>query len=357
MTNKIFVENIRKIAKTNEILKKIPNNLATQDKSRILGSRGVALADQAFSPCQLFYTSNDGVYTFANLIDGVDGPKIQDGNYNKCDQVNTITGMKEIDHSPTLTMKLKPDGIFLPVNDVYMYTSFPIIDLYNTNPELFDTTNKWAFASAQEAYDFYSAYLISIVGGTPIIHELITTTVTSGDIGIYNFQTTYPIYAAIWETTTPSVYGHYIVGIPLAYDFSIDTEGLATSPPYVDLPFPGSFSDSEVTFGGFASDNPVAYSDFQGAQFQLALLSPSRKWETDGINVNNPLKYINGVSIVMFNFGPSFTRTGMVHPAKDGGFLLVETSSGMPIGNVYIYRQDRTLANIVPAAQIEIYYP
>lgn len=72
-----------------------------------------------------------------------------------------------------------------------------------------------------------------------------------------------------------------------------------------------------------------------------------------------PLKYTNGVNTVSFKFGPAYDRWGQVRPAKDGGFLCIELDGegGNPTGNIYVFRNDRTLAVIAPVSQLNNFLP
>ncbi len=359
MTNKIFVENVRKIAKTDEILKKFSNTPAEQDKGKILSNRGVGFADTPYTPCQLLYASTDGVYTFANLVDGVAGPKIQDGNYNHCDQVNTITGMRETGVSPTLTLRLKPDGIFLPstASEGYLYTSDSLLSKYQS-----DSSIQVFHSSLQDALD----YILAVSLGdwpTLVIDTPIPVTVLSSDIGSYNWLPENPVYLIQDVDIAPSVTFYDVVyGVPTNYDSTIDS--ISSGDPVQRYEVPGLFVFKsagvawQLVPSPYVGMNQYASEPVLGVtnSFQLAIdIGNTNLWKPDPTETTAPVKYTNGVSIVSFDFGTSYARKGLVHPAKDGGFAIYETSSGTPINNAYIYRRDRTLAVVVPIAQMTPY--
>lgn len=72
-----------------------------------------------------------------------------------------------------------------------------------------------------------------------------------------------------------------------------------------------------------------------------------------------PLKYANGVNTVNFLFGVGYSRYGRVQPSKDGGFLCYELDGedGAIIGNISVFRNDRTLSAVVTADQLFHYLP
>lgn len=386
-TNKIFIENVRKIAKTDEILKKLPTNNLDVDKASIGKKRGVGLADDSvFNPCQLLYSSTDGVYTFAGLVAGTEGPRIQDGDYNHCAQVNTITGMRETGVSPTLKMILKPDGVFIPLPTDYMYTSLDIIYLYLSNPELFDPVNKWAFYSPDDVVNFLISIYPAFSGIPYESHELDSEPffLTEEQISTFNYEITYPVYKYIvLFSSSSSVYsalGGFIFALPFDYDFSIDSQGIMQPPPLIDSPYSPTYGGSGATPPiGVPDDELTVYANTYGYPFyvwfnsmtvaygldptgiiqnafQLAIdVGATNLWKPNPEETTAPVKYTNGVSIVTFEFGAGYTRTGMVRPAKDGGFMLGETTAGEYINNVYVYRRDRTLTTVVPAAQASAY--
>lgn len=448
MTGKKTIEDIRRIAKTNEILKRIPNTTQDKDKGSILSRRGVGYAGElTFNPCQYLYNSDDGSYNMADLIDGVDGPKVSDES--SCDVINTITGCREIGETPTLAMVLKPDGIFTDTaTGAILYTSNLIMDRWISNPEEFDSATKWGFLTP-EAATTKTFELFDAVWNTSLfdwVGEVTTPepyTLTSGNIGITNYSTSYPVYSIVmsgsgkerdedtWlNTCTIGVYSnlddfpdpsldgggsiptyntietantinlispinpsdipidlHYpgywmyyrlgeplggcsapfyfkatnsdvdviyhstIFSIPSDYDATLDPESLDIDPPIVYGPL------VDIVTGDFSQMvlyTPEEMPDFNNG-FQLALLSDDYLWHTDGENPLNPVKYTNGVSIVDFEFGDGYTRTGRVHPAKNGGFAIYETSAGNPIGSAYIFRHNRTLEIVINYTQLTPY--
>ncbi len=348
MTNKIFVENVRKIAKTEEILKRLTNSLAEQDKSKIRGGRGVGFATTPYSPCQLLYANTDGVYTFADLVDGIEGPRIQDGGYSHCTQVNTINGMRETGVSPTLPLTLKPDGVFLPSNGGYYYTSEYLIQIWNGGMGGYTySPANWFFNSLEETQATIITALAANQPANDPPHTLtLITDITDVDIDSHHWVNTYPLYyfdgSADGITDT-------IVGVPSNYDFTIDT--FSTGDPGI-LEYPTLFSDHTFAGMGYFSGltTPTA------AGFQLAIdIGVTNLWKPNPAETTAPIKYYHGISIVTFDFGASYSRKGMVRPGKDGGFVIFELSGASPTGNAYIYRRDRTLTNVVPVAQMTPY--
>ncbi len=385
MTNSIFIDNVRKIALTNDILKRLPQIPPDKDKGRILGNRGVGVTTTStvFNPCQSLYSDADGTFTFADLVDGVAGPKLQDGTYNHCDQVNTITGIKEVnDLRSVKQIRLKPDGMVLAdaasVASGYWYTTDLLLSTVITDSD-FDqpltgaSENQWAFNTPQEALDFTIATREFTLPGF-ISHTssaLTATTVTDVDISGYNWSTAYPLYFYVTSdlASPPTAYdmNGYLYGIPYNYDFRLDDHGsglpVHVEVPIIDNPPPApsvfanmdTFQVFETNFGTYDPPFPLQVP----TTFQLYIDSTSGLWKPDPATLSiTPLKYHNGVSIVSFYFGTTFTRTGEVHPAKDGGFMLYEVSApGVPINNVYVYRHDRTLSAVIPASQVHAYYP
>ncbi len=395
MTDKIYIDNIQKITKTGEFRKKLPQIPPEKNKSKILGNRGIgyASAGEIYNPCQKLYDANSGRYTFADLVDGVAGPKKQDSAYNYCDQLNTITGLRETNSSPVKYMQLKPDGVFIPVsNTSYWYTTLWCLFSYTYEYSIpgmsaIFNENLWAFSTPENAAEasrqinaIRSSYLY---GGdyisTVAIGDLVTTTITEEqlhsytydniDHGAFNFKTTYPLafYTIVINSISnpPRAITDYVFGLPFDYNFTIDTPSSGGSILYVECPFSNMDLGVEPPFPApvFESMTQQAVEEplptpGETVTFLLALESVSGLWKANPEDLEaTPLKYHNGVSIVAFDFGPTYNRKGEIHPAKDGGFMLYETSAGMPINNVYVYRRDRTLFNVVPASQIAAFYP
>ncbi len=360
MDNKT-IENLKRLLGIDN-LEKIKNT-GVPNKPHIGSNRGVGISAAPLSRCQTIYTGTSGSYSFAGLVDNTSGPKIVDGVFNHCEQVNTITGMRETGTS-SLTMTLKPDGVFFPSSGGYMYTNTTLIGLWNSSPETypFDPVNKWAFPSAQEAYDFMQdALTIDNPSNVRIDHALTPEILTEGDIGDYNFSTTYPLYVAWQDGTEFAPDATYIWGIPINYNFTIDTDGSMLTPPIIEAPFIGTADSGtfETTFGGIQQYNPTEYSNIVSG-FQLAIeVASTHLWKPNPDETTAPLKYTNGVSIVTFEFAPpGYTRKGVIRPAKDGGFMLYEVDSGnTPIGLVRVFKNDRTMSTAVPVAQMNVYLP
>ncbi len=377
MTTK-YIQDIRKIAKTDEILKHLPKAQASQDKGSIGSNRGVGLADAdtMFSPCQVLYNTTDGSYTFADLVDGVAGPRVQDGTYNHCVTVNTITGMRETGtSSPDLLMMLKPDGRFFPNPSQYYYTCDFLLTDFFTFPSEYSAPGYFGFSTAQEAVDKLLARITALDVSTYTSHS-VTETLESGTLDSaalvgYNYSETYPVYTVgvqragyiggIGGTADPSYIMQVVFAVPYSYDYTLQAPPIdwpPTTPPIIQYPFANntivitpdrSIRNSLAVLGDLAQTP-------QPNQFSLAIeIAASRLWKPDPDETTAPLKYTNGVSTVTFDFGVSYARKGLVRPGKDGGFVLYETSTGTPINNAYVYRNDRTLAAVVPVSQIDTY--
>jgi len=485
MTNK-NVDNIRKIALTDELLKRFSNEKSQTDKATIKSRRGVGFADDTtvFNPCQLLYRNTDGNYTFADLIDGAAGtPRIQDGDYNHCVTVNTITGMREIGQSPDKQMILKPDGLFFipTVADLTTYYSSALIQQdWLDNPGRYDSNTKWAFPTAQEAADVTLRIHRSSFGNPEIVAEIEPATITDVDIGDHNFSEDYPLYTTEltggfatdtpWEdadftgtgdisyymskffsvgapsdietyggwyvydgegnpylldwlplgistpegvgseyaypssnvTTIPTGYPSfylsplsdtvnfdegveyqytyaasgdlpfspgnifawrrtsdlpsvsttkvYIWGIPSDYDFEADPTSSGETPPIISAPV----SDDAGDFASMALYLPLETPDGI-TSFQLGIIGATRLWKPNPDEDTAPLKYKNGVSVITMDFGTDYSRTGVVRPAVNGGFLIYETVASVPVNKAYVYRQDRTLYATVPVALLDNY--
>lgn len=368
MTNRNIIDDIRQIAKTDELERKIGNVLPTLDKARILGQRGVGLntPETALSMCQSLYTDTDGVYTMKGIIDGTEGNQILDGNFNHCTQLNTLTGMFDLQET-SLGCILKFDGVFASADYIgYWYTSQTSISGNYYYPGLFDDTNLWAFTSApnvqvsdQLVVDTQWTALEPVYfTGHNAVDSPIATSITSTNIGASNFLDTYPIYF----TSTSKLFSggaydpeyltfDYAFGIPKDYDFT------SLTTPVIDFPTCFASGGSIQTSPYFVemATNQHTYVIPPGHVFQLALDREQGRWFYPSYRNTAPLKYKNGVSIVTVGFDT--TRTAQVHPAKDGGFMIYELVAGVPSGSIRVYRADRTLATIVPAAQRAGYLP
>ncbi len=103
MTRKI-IDNIRKIVdRTPQV------NVTVIDKSPIESSRGV----DEFLRDKVLRQDIEGTYTFAQIIDNIDGPTLHEDSNTEdpYDHVARITEMVDPEFT-SLTIKLKPDGVF-----------------------------------------------------------------------------------------------------------------------------------------------------------------------------------------------------------------------------------------------------
>lgn len=89
-------DNIKKIARTDELEKKIRKIDLPQDRGVWEGSRGVAINTAVPEAiCPLYYSTSDNSYDIADLLAGTVGPQLGD----KCARLNTITGLVDFDTS------------------------------------------------------------------------------------------------------------------------------------------------------------------------------------------------------------------------------------------------------------------
>lgn len=98
------IRDLRKIVdKTTEV------KVTIIDKPPILASRGVSSFDNNDDTRQ----DIEGTYTFAQIIDGTDGPRLHDetNTEDPWDHVAKITGMTDPEFTD-LSLILKPDGVF-----------------------------------------------------------------------------------------------------------------------------------------------------------------------------------------------------------------------------------------------------
>jgi hypothetical protein len=344
MTDK-NIDNIRRIALTDKLLKLIPSVVPSQDKASIGATRGVGVSAQ-FDPCQLLYTSTAGIYAFADLVDGVAGtPKVTDGKNNHCSFVNTITGMRETGASPTLGLILKPDGFFLAALPAYVPIPIPADTPWSQTEDINLISNSAKYESKSSATG--APIDTSIYGGvnqldvicTPIVidwipHGIWTCSGGNGTLGTEYFYPGYNI-TKISNTYPISYLGPHSLFLQKGVEYQYT-----------------------YYYGVFQfTARPTSYPAPTNS-FQLAIdVNSTRLWKPNPLETTAPLKYSSGVSTVTMDFGVGYGRKGVITPAKDGGFMLYETSGGVPINNVYVYRLDRTLATIVPASQIKAYLP
>ena len=359
-----FIQNVRRIAKTEELLARLKNGQPKQDKAPIGASRGVGVG--LYDPCQLLYSSIAGTYSFADLVDSKAGPKVTDGKRNHCEFVNTINNMKETADT-SLSIVLKPDGMFLDSVDTgqkYYISDYVLHSNVNVTQPWFDPSTKFFYRTKEAAK---TAGLAALAANSAF------TILSSGSIELVAVPQaildTYPAELIPGVITADTVLYKYsvtldnpTVGAPdfINYDSIIEVTSnynylIYRDPPNDTLPHFATVhmanSGLPETIETFLMDEAYRPGNF----FQLALLPPENLWKPNPAETTAPLKYKNGVSIVKMDFGTNFTRKGVVRPAKDGGFMLYETSGDVAINNIYIYRQDRTLAAVVPASQLNAY--
>lgn len=119
MSKRKLLINVRRIVGTSTLKSDIARITPDVDKSSIDGFRGIGVIpprDDSDQNCTTIYDKDsEGVYTFADIIDGT-GPKVVDlgdnagkTKNNVCDRVNTIHELREI-HASTRIV-LNPDGL------------------------------------------------------------------------------------------------------------------------------------------------------------------------------------------------------------------------------------------------------
>lgn len=360
-----FRDDIRKIAQTDELLRRIKDPKEKLDKASIAVQRGVGISAAPFDPCQTLYSTDDGVYTMKGLIDGTEGPQLVDGEYNKCQLVNKITEMYDIDDN-ALKCTLKPDGVFDPEDSSYWYTSSLI--LYNIYPA--DTTEPLFYATITELQDRIQQYTIDTTP-TYVFGEWADPTyltVTTADIAGHNWTVDYPFglinevrgsEVGVWDNfwAYPRNYDSTIDSFssgntPQIYDATSYSTAIHAGDPVIEV-LPGfSMYPIDGVEVGIASLPKID----RDAGFQLAWMREDALWEPNPDSTIAPIKYTNGVSTVRIGFGTS--RYATVTPAKDGGFAVYETNvSYVPTGLARVYRGDRTLAAVIPVAQLAAYLP
>ena len=375
MANNRFRDDIRHIAQTDALKKLIKPFPATPDKPPILSQRGIGYSTDTFSPCQTVYSSSDGSYNLIDILSGTAGPRITDGTYNSCDQLNTIKGMYVIGSSPQIYIILKPDGVFLQkYPDVYWYTSAnQLLNAWVSGAPAgftFDAVAKWAYPTqALAAAALQAEWQAQIVAmgytfSSSATNTLVSQTLTDADLTIFgshiNTVATNPFAVASYNGVFTGSGGYsatgydYIVSIPTNYDFTVDTFGGEGSPPIIETVSPSSVSAG--TGFNFVAANVLSLPGRDWA-FELAIDQTTRNWTKDPAgDYDVPLAYSSPVSALKVGFATS--RYAIVTPAINGGFMIYEIDgSNTPINNAYVYRADRTLSIVVPVAQMATYAP
>lgn len=132
-----------------------------------------------------------------------------------------------------------------------------------------------------------------------------------------------------------------------------DPSGTAMYPPdWVDTYGFGNFVCPAVVMRGFIlSEVPD--------EFQLAWNDDGRWYpNTSPTDLDTPLKYYPNVSVVNVDFADG-ARHAVIHPGKDGGFVIYETDStySIPFGLARVFRFDRTLSAVIPVDLLTNYLP
>jgi hypothetical protein len=312
-----------------------------------------------------------------DLIDGVREPQLNDGELNKCDTLDTIIGLYN-NNSPFQNMRLNPDGIERTATTgttTTYYIAQGLTSEYRNyyyglvSPgDYIDILLAPTFGSPPAAFGYLSSSLANAV-------TLITTYYTNQDLYFestapgHDFVSTVGSASSItptipWPTALFPVYT-----IPITWTDNGVASGSACEfitafttdlnpsewTKYLTLPYGPSSC--------VAADSSITYNDVDAslysppvAPFQLTLSTSSGMWEHT-VGEPYPTKYENPVSSIAFSFGVN--RWGLLRPAKDGGFMIYETAeaSSVPIGDVRVYRYNRTLRTKVASTNMNYYLP
>ncbi len=357
MTNR-FRDDIRRIAETDDLKKRIKPAGERLDKASIKAQRGIGVSQAPFDPCKTLYSADDGVYSMEGVIDGTEGPKLVDGERNECQQVNTIKGMYDLDDTDRKIV-LKPDGVFLNEDFTYYYTS----DIINYMYSLDDTVNLF-YDTVEKAANMSESFYIDLLSDPSFKWDvpLSLVGITDEAIGDHNFGVNYPVYFL-----APKVAGYpqwdIVFGYPISYDSELDTFSSGKTPQLYDAPavgvatptggisyvnsYPGSmYQYFGNEYWGAPSSDLKKVSEYAG--FQLALKLEQGRWMPNpDSEVTYPTQCTNGVSIVHVGFGdPDDNRIVNIIPGKDGGFIIFEATLPVPSTVIRVYRSDRTLSAV-----------
>ena len=166
-------------------------------------------------------------------------------------------------------------------------------------------------------------------------------TPTEGDYNACNPRGTYSGWPGLdylfipiisYSTTMDSVWGDYI-------PTTTGPTGDATNSQY---------------FEGVSG--PVVTTD---SMFELAWNDDGRWYPpTSPTDPDTPLKYYPNVSVINVDFAEG-ARHAVIHPSKDGGFVIYETDSTylIPFGLAKVFRHDRTLSAVIPVDLLKTYLP
>lgn len=107
-----LIDKIKKIARTDELDKKIKKVDLPQNRGTWEGNRGIATSNVTpDTVCPLYYSTSDNSYDIGDIIDGVAGPQLGD----KCARINSVTGLTDFDTTfagDTVHLVIQLDGIF-----------------------------------------------------------------------------------------------------------------------------------------------------------------------------------------------------------------------------------------------------
>ena len=371
MSNR-FRDDIRRIAETEELKKAIKPVKDRTDKKPIERTRGVGISEVPFDPCKTLYSQDDGIYSMAGLIDGTEGPQIVDGEYNKCQQINTITGSYDLVDT-SLNAVLKPDGVFLPATKYYasyrVMSTCAFFGDFTTLPFL-DSVHGWWYTSKEDAFNAgceAMEYFYDSIGDTvtfttsSVVQEPLTEDYIL-DILYDSFEERY-VYKENTLTTSTVIYVSATsvsgddIGFTESWDVvrefndTLDYFILIDDPTTAYFMLPGR---QVPGIDGWGNTLVTGGLDDYYPGFQLAIdRNNTFLWFPQPNTSAAPTKYRLGASVLKMGFGVG--RVGNIVPAKDGGFILYETVADVPTGFARVFRADRTLSTVVPVAQLPIY--
>ena len=105
---------IRKIARTDDLARRIKAPLPVADRQPIAANRGIGIQDPT-STCNIKYSLRENSYDIGLLLSGLDGPTLQE----PCSFINTLTGLTDFNTSQdtnsfgaTVNLVIQLDGLF-----------------------------------------------------------------------------------------------------------------------------------------------------------------------------------------------------------------------------------------------------